>query len=83
MSECEALNELGELWCHTPADRLFVLGCLHEHLVRLFLCPLHAVCALICQECWLAEGALAHRCALFMLVDKGENLATGLGSPNG
>jgi hypothetical protein len=80
MAECEALNALGERFCPAADTRRYNLGCWHEHIIPCLLCPVHAASTLVCQECWLAESPLAHRCPLFR-VDKDEILARYPGAP--
>jgi hypothetical protein len=66
MAECEAISPLTEDYCcRAGAWQLYTLGCVHEHVVRHYLCAEHAASVLVCQACWLA----GHPCALFRLID--------------
>ena len=52
--------------CGNPADRLYIVACMHEHVVIMWLCPACYVLQprAICNPCWLYDR---HQCPITAL----------------
>jgi hypothetical protein len=61
---CLASKEDPEDRCRIPAATLVIGGCVHEHIIRNYVCLFHlsiySIDSMDCRECWLSPSS--HAC---------------------